>query len=165
MLFKKGIMLIELLVIIALITMLSYLAISHYTLSSLYARTELQLLYQSCIYMQRRALIKKEPQTLRFDIAQQHYHFENRTHKLAAGVMFGVINGVKGPPATPTKLLTSPCTFKNNSITFYPDGIIDAGSIYITNKEHTQLYALTNAVSTYSYLRTYCYAGTWNSVE
>lgn len=158
-------MLIELLVVITLITILSYLAISQYTLSSLHARTELQLLYQACMYMQRRAMIKKEPQILRFDVAQQQYHFENRTHTLLSGVVFDIIDGVKGPPATPTRPLTSACTFKNNSVTFYPDGIIDAGSVYITNKEHTQLYALTNAVSTYSYLRTYCYADRWNPLE
>ncbi len=163
--FKKGILLIELLVVITILTLLSYVAISHYTASSLHARTELQLLYQACIYMQRRALLKNEPQTLRFDLAEQKYHFENKTHTLAPGTMFGIIQGVKGPPSTPTKPLTTACTFKNNSITFYPDGIIDAGSIYITNKGRTQLYALTNAVSTYSYLRAYCYADTWNYIE
>lgn len=163
--FKKGILLIELLVVIALITTLSYFAISHFTLSSLHARTELQLLYQTCMYMQRRALVTKKPQMLHFDLTAQQYHYENRTHTLAQGVMFGIIPGAKGPPATPSKPLSTACTFKNNNITFYPDGIIDAGSIYITNKEHTQLYALTNGVSDYSYLRPYCYADRWKPLE
>lgn len=163
--FKKGILLIELLVIIALLSTLSYVAIKQFTNSTLQTRIELQLLYQTCMYMQRRALVKKEPQTISLDLAGQCYHFEGKTHKLLPDARFDIIKGVKGPPATPTKILTSACTFKNNSITFYPDGIIDAGSIYITNKDHTLLYALTNAVSTYSYLRTYCYADTWNPLE
>lgn len=114
--------------------------------------------------MQRRALVMRQKQILYFDIAHNAYTFEDRTHTLAKGVQFGIMP-VKGPPASPSKPLEKALTFKNNQIVFYPDGVIEAGSVYLTNDKKDQLYALTVAVAPYSYLRTYCYADTWRLLQ
>lgn len=161
---KQGVTLIELLVVIALIGICCCLVVSRFSNLSIYARNELDLLHQVCMYMQRRALLTGQQQVVHLDLQNNSYTFNDRTHRLAQGVIFGIIP-VKGPPACPHVLLASPCTFKQNVITFYPSGIIDAGSLYLTNDAHSILYALTNAVSSYSYLRTYCYADTWHMLE
>lgn len=157
---KNAVTLIELLVVIALIALFAGLTIQHSSFLRPYIRTELDLLYQTCIYMQRRALITQQTQAIHIDPQTHSYTFNNRVRKLPKGVRFDIMS-VKGPPATPTKLLEKPCTFKNNCITFYANGVIDAGSIYMTNDQRTTLYALTVAVLPYSYLRTYCYADKW----
>jgi prepilin-type N-terminal cleavage/methylation domain-containing protein len=161
---KQGVTLIELLVVITLISMCCYMAVSHFSHMNIYARNELDLLHQVCTYMQRRALVTGQQQTIHLNLHNNSYTFNGRTHQLARGAVFGIMP-VKGPPSSPHSVLQTPCTFKHNVITFYPDGIIDAGSVYLTNDNHSALYALTNAVSSYSYLRTYCYADTWRMLE
>lgn len=156
--------LVELLVVVALIAILASLALHQFSFFSRYVRTELDLLYQTCLYMQRHALVTRQKQTLILDIESNSYRFNDRSHVFKKGVCFGIMP-VKGPPSAPNKLLDKASTFKNNQIVFYPDGIIDAGSVYLTNDQHTLLYALTVAISPYSYLRTYCYADTWRLLE
>lgn len=161
---KPGVTLIELLIVIALIGICCSLVLSRLSNMGVHVRTELGLLQQVCMYMQRRALLTGQQQSVHLDLHNNSYTFNGRTHKLAQGVIFGTMP-VKGPPASPHTLLTNACTFTQNIITFYPSGIIDAGSLYLTNNAHSILYALTNAVSSYSYLRTYCYADTWHMLE
>jgi type II secretory pathway pseudopilin PulG len=156
--------LIELLVVIALTMMLIGLTLQQLNNSSRSVRNEIELLYQTSLYMQRRALFLHQKQILYLDIEHNTYSFEHRTHKLPSGVQFGIMP-VKGPPASPLKQLEKPSTFKNNQIIFYPDGVIEAGSIYLTDDKKKQLYALTVAVAPYSYLRTYCYADTWRLLQ
>ncbi len=161
---KKAFTLVELLVVVALICMLAGLTVHQFTFMQGHVRSELDGLYQACLYMQRHALVTRQQQILTLDLDQHRYQFNGRNYKLAKGVQFGIIPA-KGPPSSPNKHLTKACTFKNDQIIFYPDGIIDSGSVYLTNENHDLLYALTVAVSPYSYLRTYCYADTWRLLE
>jgi type II secretory pathway pseudopilin PulG len=156
--------LIELLVVIGLIMMTIGLTLQQFKNSSRSVRTELELLYQTSLYMQRRALVTRQKQIMYLDIEHNRYSFENRTYHLPSGVQFGIIP-VKGPPASPLKPLEKSCTFKNNQIVFYPEGVIEAGSVYLTDDTKNRLYALTVAVAPYSYLRTYCYADTWRLLQ
>lgn len=157
---KKAFTLIELMIVVALVYILAGFTLQLCWSDRSSIRSELDMLYQACLFMQRHAMITRKQQDLTFDLYNHSYSFNARTQKLKQGVCFGII-AAQGPPSHPTKPLTQACTFKNNRITFYPDGIIDAGAIYLTNKKHNALYALTVAVSPYSYLRTYCYADTW----
>ncbi len=156
--------LIELLVVIALTMMMIGLTLQQFSDCSRSVRTELELLYQTSLYMQRRALVLRQKQVLYVDIVHNTYSFEDRTHRLANGVQFGIMP-VKGPPASPFKMIEKASTFKNDQIVFHPDGVVDAGSVYLTNDKKNQLYALTVAVAPYSYLRTYCYADTWRLLQ
>ena len=161
----KGFTLIELMVVLLLFSIAAGLTFSQFSfLQRGYVKAELDGLYQACLYMQRHAMLSNQSCSLNIDLAQQRYTFNGRTQKLATGVQFGVKQQAKGPPSTPTKQLTTPCTFQGNKITFYPDGIIASGSVYMTDKHHTCLYALTVAVSPYSYLRKYRYDDKWQLV-
>lgn len=161
---RSAFTLVELLVVVALIMIFVGLTLQRFSFSSCYVRSELDLLYQTCLYMQRHALVTRQKQILSFDLVNNTYNFDGKSHQLPKGVCFGIMP-VKGPPSSPHQLLDKPCTFKNSQIQFHPDGIIDVGSIYLSNNQRNLLYALTVAVSPYSYLRTYCYADTWRLLK
>ena len=82
-----------------------------------------------------------------------------RNSSLPHTVQFGVLPGIMGPPATPTHAITQPITFVGNKILFYPEGIIQAGAIYLKDTKNRVQYALSSGVSTVSYLRKYQYTG------
>jgi hypothetical protein len=48
---------------------------------------------------------------------------------------------------------------------FYPTGIISSGTVYLVDKNKRYMYALSNAVSQFSYLRLYKYDGGWKLLE
>ncbi len=164
---KPGFTLVEMTVVVALIALLCFLG---FGFVSLFDRTlvnaELDKLYIVFVELQQRALVEHVPQQLIFDINNNSYKYNSnnttqRTERLARGVQFGVIPGAKGPPSQPTKLLGNPSTFNNNTVIFYPDGIIEPGSIYITNKAHSVLYSLSSSVAQISYIRRYIFNESW----
>jgi hypothetical protein len=118
-------------------------------------KTELLLLQTTCRYLQQVAIATNQEQQLVFDCALQKYSYDTSTHQLNAGVVYGFPQDLKGPPACPCKLLSKPVTFVNDTITFYPTGIISAGSVYFSDAGHTCCYALSNAISQVSYIRIY----------
>ncbi len=138
------------------------LSVSHASfLQRIFVRSELDHLYAVCYYLQRRAMICQQPQTLSFDVSKQRYHYNNRDVILPRHVRFGCARGVKGPPSAAQDVIRNPVTFKNNKITFHPDGIIQAGAVYLTDSYHRFSYALSCAVAHVSYLRKYQYTGKW----
>ncbi len=128
-------------------------------------RAELEHLYSVSYYMQRRALMLHVPQTLTFDVPKKMYHANGKSYRLPAHVQFGTAQGVKGPPSSPKETIQSPITFKNKSITFYPDGVIQSGAVYLTDVSKQCTYALSCAVSSVSYLRKYQYTDAWNIIS
>jgi prepilin-type N-terminal cleavage/methylation domain-containing protein len=159
---KTGFSLIELIIVLAIIAIIAMLAgTSANTLHNAAIRLEVDKLYALCHYAQRYAMASNEMQTITFNLANNTYRFHDREEQLVADVQFGFIEGAKGPPAHPSYLLANPITFSDNHITFYPDGIIQAGTVYLVNKNHTSMYALSNAVSAVSHLRKYVYKGSW----
>jgi type II secretory pathway pseudopilin PulG len=162
---KAGFSLIELAVIIALIASCAALSIAlipAFTANSV--RTELDILYQTCLYLKHHALLTGADQTLTFDLANNSYSYGKRIYKLPASTRFGVIAGAKGSPGNPQRTLETPCTFKHDRIKFYKDGAIDAGSIYLVDRNQKRMVALTIAVSEYAYMRRYRYNDGWQLV-
>jgi len=151
------------LAIIALIAMLTGIGSS--TLTDTATRLELDKLYALCHYAQRYAMASNQMRTITFNLPANSYRFREREEKLLSNVQFGFIQGAQGPPAQPTSALTKPITFVDEHITFYPDGIIQAGTVYLVNKNKTIMYALSNAVSPVSHLRKYAYDGAWRLVR
>ncbi len=145
--------------LIALLMMLSGAQTTF--LQRMLVRNELEQLYTICYYLQRCAMVRNKPQSLTFDLTKQGYHYHDIEHLLSKHVRFGCAPGVKGPPSTPHTKITSPITFKNNTITFHPDGIIQSGAVYVTDDTHRHTYALSCAVAQVSYLRKYQYTGKW----
>jgi len=89
------------------------------------------------------------------------YTFGAVDEQLPKSIRFGAPAEVKGPPATPMRPVDSPITFKNAQITFYPDGIISAGTVYLTDTDQKTCYALTCGVGSVSFLRAYRYDKGW----
>lgn len=137
----------------------------HAVLARVTARSELHSLRATCHYLQRCARVHDEPCNLRIDTQAGTYRFLHREHTLGKGFELGFLPGVKGPPSSPTSLITSAVTYPNNTITFHPDGSMSAGTIYFVDRNKTMMFALTSPVAHVSYLRLYEYDGAWRRLS
>lgn len=163
---KQGFLLYELLLVFGLVSIIAGFAFSRMRfLTRGYARSEIQALHQMCLYAQRRAISSGRPCAVILDVAKHSYACNERVCVLPKDVRFGVLPQVKGPPSAPQHILTHACSFKDNTITCSPDGIINVGTVYMTDGSSECLYALTSGVAPYSFLRTYRYAGTWQRLK
>lgn len=126
--------------------------------------SELAQLYTTCTYLQRYAMTHHKPQQLIFDLKNNRYRYHQTEHTLAARVQFGCPSYVKGPPSNPTQLIRLPISFKNEMITFHSDGIIEPGTVYLTDHTQRHIYALSCAVAQVSYLRKYRYTDRWTAM-
>ncbi len=147
----------------ALISCIALLGISHSTfLYRSQVQAEIEALHAAACYLQQRALATNTVQHLFFDLQAHTYRFNKTQYKLPSIVRFGCIDGALGPPSAPSKPITRICSFADNEITFWPDGIIKAGAIYLVDKKKWYAYALSSAIGTVSCLRTYYYKqGMW----
>lgn len=126
------------------------------------ARCQLHKIYTLCTYLQMRARAINQAQCLIFDSVHNSYSYNGITEMLPSGVIFGVLDGTKGPPSCPTHLVTNPITSENQCITFTPHGIIQPGTIYIKTTQYGHMYALSASVAQASFLRMYAYNnGRW----
>jgi len=158
----RGFSLMELLVVISLLVIaITVLVINVSFVDRLMARTEAEKLFLVCRALQQEALSCNEQKILTFDEPNQTYRYGTTTEKLNRSVRFGIIQSVKGPPASPTRELTKAITFVGNRIVFSPDGIIQSGSVYLISKDKQSLYALSSPVSQVSFLRVYHYDRSW----
>lgn len=118
-----------------------------------------------CATTQQRATNTQIKQIVSLDSSNQSYFFSNHSEKLFPEISFGFIAGLKGPPSNPKKLVTQAITFPDQAITFYPDGTISAGTLYLTNRDKQQ-YALTVPISKETFVRKYQYLrGQWISLK
>lgn len=159
---RQGFTLIECMVVVALCaTLLALTATNFSFMRAWLVRSDLDTLAAVCRYAQQCALVTHAQQVITFDLEHHCYQFNNRIYCLAPGVCFGIIPHAKGPPAHPSHTLTKPITFGQQQITCSEQGIINAGTIYLTDINNKVLYALSCAVSHTSYLRKYVYKNTW----
>ena len=158
----SGFSLLELSLVLLIIALLMMLSGAQTTfVERILVRNELEQLYTVCYYLQRCAMTQRKPQTVTFDIQKRQYRYHNTEHALPDQVCFGCAPKAKGPPSSPHTAITNPITFKNNTIIFHPDGIIQSGAVYLTDRKHRHTYALSCAVSQVSYLRKYQYTDKW----
>ncbi len=117
----------------------------------------LKILFRTAI---TRALCVKSDQQIIIDPEGAALWYDGQRYPLAEGYLFDVLPGTYGPPSLPKKLVKQAITFKDNRIIAYPDGTMQAGTLYITNNQ-TQ-YAITTPVSAFTYMRVYHYHnGSW----
>jgi hypothetical protein len=163
---KDGFSLVELTVVILLCIIIMGLGAS--CGSFIYrglVKQEAEKLALVCRYLQHAAMMSNETKTLIFDRKQHCYRYDSCSVKLSNQVEFGVLEGSKGPPSNPTRLIESPISFKNEKIIFYPDGIIQPGTVYLIGKNTQIMYALSCPISQVSYVRIYKYDGSWQCVS
>lgn len=155
-------MLLELIAVLALIVIIVSLSMPTFSVfDRLLVRTELNTLYLTCTSLQQQAQATGKPQELTFSIKDNTYMWKNNKHTLHASVRLGILPKIKGPPAEPRAIITRPVTFPGDKIVFHPDGIVQAGSVYLIDKAQRFLCALTCSVSHVSYMRRYIYDSRW----
>lgn len=163
---QPGYLLLELVCVFALLSLIIGFAFARMDfISAGNARQELDLLYQTCLYAQRRAISSGKPCTVILDTERGQYSCDERIRTLEEGVRFDFLPQVKGPPSAPQQPILKASTFKQNRISCSSEGIIDAGTVYLTDRSRKCLYALTSGIAPYSYLRKYRYAGTWERLR
>ena len=128
-------------------------------------RSEVDKLHSVCTCMQATARMSNQKQEMHIDRAHNVYTYAGHKERLPSQVRFGVLPTVKGPPSAPQRLLTSPITFDKQCITCSAHGIMNSGTVYITDRDATCLYALSSAVAHYSYIRKYAYDGAWHPLR
>ena len=159
---KAGFSLVELMLVLALVALLFTLGSINFSfLHRIALRSELDSLHTICQSLQQRAMATNTKQQLIFNRVDNSYSFGGNTHQLPHYLQFGVISGVKGPPASPNRLVTNPITFKRDIIVFHPDGIISPGAVYLIDTDNQFLYALSSGIAQVSFLRLYRYRSRW----
>jgi hypothetical protein len=128
-------------------------------------KAEVDKLRAACRYMQYMAMINNKEYILTFDRKKNTYAYNNFTENLPKQVIFDVLPGIKGPPSGSKGLVNSAITFTHDRITFYPSGIVQSGTVYLTDASHQFLYALSCSVAQASYIRTYTYQGVWRLIS
>lgn len=124
-------------------------------------RAELALLALTLKAEQQKALVTATKRTTILDNDGLGYYTQSNRHRFQRGIMYAAAAGAYGPPASPTKPVTKAVTFAGNTITCYPTGAMNAGTIYLGAPSLNQYYALTNSVAHNSFLRLYKYRLNW----
>ncbi len=143
---------------------------------------EMQRLYATLQYAQRKALIERKPCTLVFYPERGSYALDHE-HVMDASVIFGIQPGLCGPPSAASHQITDAITWPHKKIVFYPLdhaknsagtstlgtntlgtsalGASTSGTVYMTDTARSCCYALTCDASYGSILRRYRYKGKW----
>lgn len=159
---SSGFTLIEISLVLCIIALLAILTTAHARLfDRLLVRAELERIYAIASYLQRSAMVRNQEVKLVFDPERRSYRYRKTEYYLPAHVEFGCPPTIQGPPSAPTAVIAQPITFKDNAIIFHPDGIVQSGTLYLTDKSKRYAYALSCSVSQVSYLRKYQYTNTW----
>jgi prepilin-type N-terminal cleavage/methylation domain-containing protein len=159
---KSGFTLIELVIVVALVALLATLGMMQLSfLDETITHAQVDKLAAVCSYVQHKAIASNSEHIILCDEQKNEYRGSNVVETLSPRVCFGFIPNVLGSPGSPSRAIKKAITFPDNSIHFYPTGIISSGTIYVTDKNKKYMYALSNAVSQVSYLRRYRYDKTW----
>lgn len=164
--FKKGWILFEVTIVITIFLFIALLSFEFIILTSKsFAFIELEKLYAFVLFMQSKAQLENLTYEIIFNDQRNCYEAPGYFYKLSSDIEFGFIDGVKGPPSSPNTIIKNSITFKNKKIILYKDGTINSGTIYITDKKRSCLYALTSGVGQYPFLRRYIYQKQWNLLK
>ena len=166
---SKSFTLIELILVVAIVFTLVVFTVPHarffYRQQVYY---ELNRLFAVFSFVQYRAMASNRELFITFDTIHHTYTYLMKNNKpvtvrLPNHIRFGFFEGVKGPPANPTTIITQPVTFQTQvpvpGVRFMTNGNISPGAIYIIDKNASILCALTCPVSQVSYIRLYAYRG------
>ena len=159
---------IELMIVLSALTVLVAITVPRFLdLKKRALIHDLEYLSMVCSYLQQKAIASHKTLYLTFNQTNQCYVYQGLKNKittipLSSGILFGFIEGVKGPPGDPTKAITSSITFESEKqeiyhITFFYDGKISPGTVYLVDTKKKFMGALTCTLSQVSYIRKYLY--------
>ena len=176
-LLRKSFSLVELLIFLSLILVMVTVVVPRLDFFNNYFLShELDKLFVTFSYLQQKAIAGNKKYSITFDLVNNSYSYQSGcsvtvpelvTTKLSDKVSFGFIEGVMGPPSSPTKKIEKFINLEKNinnsdrkfseEVSFWPNGRISHGSIYLVDKSHKSMGALTCSVSQVSYIRRYKY--------
>ena len=177
---KKSFSLIELLIFLSLLLIIVAVCVPRFDFFNKYLLShDLDKLYMLFTYLHQKSIASNKKHVLTLDLAKNGFTYFSTTpvsEKLSEKISFGFIDGAMGPPASPTKKIEKPVyverpinnTDRNtdNMIGFWPDGRITPGTLYLVDKAHKYMGALTCSVSQVSYIRRYRYENfRWKCLE
>ncbi len=163
---KSGFTLIEAMVVLALFAVVVMLGMWQLSfLDNTIVHAQVDKLATACSYLRQKAIASNSDQILVCDVEKNEYRGDNVNETLSSRVCFGFLPNVLGSPGSPSRVITKAVTFPNSSINFYPTGTLSSGTVYLTDKNKKNMYALSNAVSQVSYLRLYRYDGKWKLLD
>lgn len=158
MIFKKnnhGYSITELSIVLVLVCFLCTVTMGLFiSLRKIVIGAEIESLQNACWYLQQRALATGEQQHIRFDEKNNNYVVGNIVEQLSSGITFGASKKMLGSPGNPVRAIQKPITFADNRMTFFPNGTISAGSVYLKT-ESEQNYAFTSSVAPIASFRMY----------
>lgn len=161
---QQSFSLIELMIVIALLTLIATLGIGPYkTYHRFLVTAELNQLRLLFLCVRYKAMALHTSLSITFNSIQQTYTIDNQVHHLQMAQLH-YLPDTMGPPANPVQLIRNSISFANDSINFYEDGSISAGTLYVTDKQHSCMYALTIAVNDFFNIRIYSYNKTWHLI-
>ena len=159
----RGLSLLETIIVCALLSFIVVLSIPHISpfFYESQVKAELLTLMNICELQHQRAVLEQCPCTIIFDPKYHSYSYDDSTIHFPPQVRFHLCDGVKGPPASPRNLPSDVVTFDRHTITFYPEGNIQAGSIYCSDHMYRCQYAVTVPVDGPPRFHLYRYSGNW----
>lgn len=160
----KGFTLIELTIVLALILTIATLSVpSLWFLKRRTVLSQAEKLHTIFCYMQQLAVSCNKNLLLKF--GSSSYSYDNYEEKLPDGIEFGFKKGVKGPPSSPTIPINSGVSFVNSQVSFFANGKIQPGTVYLVDSAKNYLYAVTVPISQVSFIRKYRYSnGSWQLI-
>lgn len=163
MLYRSGYIMIELMVAIAIVGLLGGIASAHIG-AYRYTAIQQQIVLFALAWreLQQSAMARNEQEEMIFDEVGHRYKIHGAWYELPSKIRFGFLPDSKGPPSRPTHPIGVPITFPGKKVTCFPDGTIQAGTVYLIDDQKERMYALTSGVSAVSFLRKYRYDGTWH---
>lgn len=163
---KKGFLLFELAVVLAIIFLLAGFGFAlSGVVRRMAVRADVFKIAAILRYEWIRACACQKQITVSIDLKKNCLRDEQHTYSLSSDVVFGVLASAHGPPSRPVHALTTPSSFPDNKIIFFPDGTVTAGALYIRDCSRSTLYAITIPLPNIFYVRVYAYhARKWTLV-
>ena len=128
---------------------------------------ETELMASTFSHLQQKAITSNITLELIFTTTANKYTYQTTsqktyTHILPKPIQFGFRDKTLGPPSNHKNPILKSITFKRKNIkgptvSFFPDGNISAGTVYLIDKNKKYMKALTCSVEETSYLRIYDY--------
>ena len=142
----KGFTFLEVIVVLAIIGILSVLAVSD--ISAFTGRLRLETTARNISTdlreIKMKAVLDRSNYTIYFDTINKLYELPGRRTLLPSEVRFGFSSGVLGPPGNPVQTPDGDgVTFPSNRVNFYAQGSNSMGTVYITNDDLTMALSLT----------------------
>ncbi|MCK4650630.1 hypothetical protein KAT08_00495 [Candidatus Babeliales bacterium] len=170
---KFAFSLVEIVITLAIVIVVFYISLPSLNfINRFILQNEANKLFSVFSFLQYRAIASNKEQKLFFDLKNKccSYNKSKRKkilYKVPNCIEFGFLKNTKGPPSSPSKKIIFPITFKKNKkgnyfVTFFPNGKVSPGTIYLVDKEKRFMVAVTCPISKISFIRKYRYDnGQW----